>query len=399
MNRKINHEYRVKLGIIGLGGGAGDMIPVFASHGGYEIVAASDIEPDQLERFSAEFESSTYVEAERLCTDSNVELVYIATPNQFHYEHIMMALNHGKHVFVEKPMTLNLEEAEVIIGLANRNNLRLGVNVKHSFEPRIQLIRRMVVNGELGNLLMLNYWQYTDWLYRARTPEELDADLGGGVTWRQGPHQFDIIRTIGGGLVRSVRAMSGIWDETRPVPSCHLAFLEFENGVAATAVYDGFDHFKSEIFNIEDRDNSPDDISLNHASARRRLANMTDSTEEIRLKASQRYGGVRTRGNSSASWVLGGPLIVSFEKGDVRLTPQGIRVYGDEECWEISTPADLDGRHGIVNEFYESIKEERPPIADGRWGKATLEILLAVRDSSDQRKELIMQHQVSIQSP
>jgi len=199
--------------------------------------------------------------------------------------------------------------------------------------------------------------------------------------------------------VRSVRAMSGTWDETRPVPACHLAFLEFENGVAATAVYDGFDHFKSEIFNLEDRENSADDISRNHASARRRLANMNDSTEEIRLKASQRYGGVRARGNSSASWVSGGPLIVIFEKGDVRLTAQGIKVHGDEECWDISTPAYLDGRHGVVNEFYESLKEERPPIADGRLGRATLEILLAIRDSSHQRKELLMQHQVPIQSP
>ena len=126
---------------------------------------------------------------------------------------------------------------------------------------------------------------------------------------------------------------------------------------------------------------------------------MNDSTEEIRLKASQRYGGVRTRCNSSAAWVSGGPLIVSFEKGDVRLTDQGIKVYGDEECWDISTPADLDGRHGVVNEFYENLKEERPPIADGRWGRATLEILLAIRDYSHQRKELLMQHQVPIQSP
>ena len=74
-------------------------------------------------------------------------------------------------------------------------------------------------------------------------------------------------------------------------------------------------------------------------------------------------------------------------------------MHGDEECWDISTPADLDGRHGVVNEFYESLKEERPPIADGRWRRATLEILLAIRDYSHQRKELLMQHQVPIQSP
>ena len=53
---------------------------------------------------------------------------------------------------------------------------------------------------------MIHTWNFTDWIYRPRRPDELDISLGGGVTFRQGSHQFDIIRLLGGGMVKSVHA-------------------------------------------------------------------------------------------------------------------------------------------------------------------------------------------------
>ena len=198
-------------------------------------------------------------------------MVYIATPNQFHSEHALIALENKKHVYMEKPMTLTLEEADVMIQAAERNGMQLAVNVKHSFEPRIRKIREMVVSEELGKLRMLNYWYFNDWLYSPRTAEELTPELGGGVPWRQGPHQFDILRTIAGGLVRTVRATTGVWDETRPVPGCYSSFLEFENGVVATAVYSGYDHFNSRelTYRVDEGDAWPD--APVHAKARTAL--------------------------------------------------------------------------------------------------------------------------------
>ena len=141
-------------------------------------------------------------------------------------------------------MTLTLDDADVMIQTAKGHDVQLMVNVKHSFDPHPPN-QEIVQSGELGRLRMLHYWYFADWLYRPRTAEELNPSLGGGVTWRQGPHQFDILRTIAGGMVRSVRAMTGMWDESRPVVGCHAAFLEFEDGTAATAVYSGYDHFNS----------------------------------------------------------------------------------------------------------------------------------------------------------
>jgi phthalate 4,5-cis-dihydrodiol dehydrogenase len=391
------------VGVIGLGGGASDMIPALVRHPHIELTAAADIDPGQLQKFHGEFQAETYPSAEALCDNAHVDAVYIATPNQCHIDHALIALERGKHVLVEKPMTLSLEDADVMIDAAARRGVQLMVNVKHSFDPHIREIREIVQSGELGRLRMLHYWYFSDWLYRPRTAEELSPSLGGGVTWRQGPHQFDIIRTIAGGLVRSVRAMTGVWDERRPVVGCHTAYLEFEDGTAATAVYSGYDHFQSRELTFGVDDARPVVAPSAYARARRTLRQLESGDEEATLKRAQRYGGTSRAGRASgaapkrsAAWVLGGPLLVTFDKGDVRLTPSGLRVYGDEDTWEIPVNTETDGRHGIVDQMYEAMVNGRRPSADGPWAKATLEVLLAVLESARQRREIFLSHQVPL---
>jgi phthalate 4,5-cis-dihydrodiol dehydrogenase len=389
----------VRVGIIGLGGGASDMIPVFAQHPHIELTAAADIDQGQLEKFHREFHGETYLSAEALCENPQVDVVYIATPNQFHTEQALLALKQGKHVLVEKPMTLTLEDADVMIQAAERHGRHLMVNVKHSFDPYIRKLREIVQSGELGRLRMLHYWYFADWLYRPRTAEELDPSLGGGVTWRQGPHQFDILRTIAGGLVRSVRAMTGTWDERRPVVGCHAAFLEFEDGTAATAVYSGYDHFNSRELTFGVGEARPATESSAYAEARRTLRQLASGEAETALKRAQRYGGASRAGRAprrSATWTLGGPLIVTFERGDVRLTPGGLLIYGDDDTREIPISRETDGRHGIVDQLYEAVVDGRRPSADGRWGKATVEVLLAVFASARERREVFLAHQVPV---
>jgi phthalate 4,5-cis-dihydrodiol dehydrogenase len=390
------------LGIVGLGGGASDMIPVFAQHPHIVLTAAADIDQGQLEKFHREFRAKTYLSVEALCEHPHVDVVYIATPNQYHLEHALLALENGKHVLVEKPMTLTLDDADVMIEAADRHGVQLMVNVKHSFDPPIRKLREIVQSGELGRLRMLHYWYFSDWLYRPRTSEELTPSLGGGVTWRQGPHQFDLLRTIAGGMVRSVRAMTGTWDESRPVVGCHAAYLEFENGTAATAVYSGYDHFHSRelTFGVGEARSAAE--SSTYAQARKTLRRLAGEGAETALKRAQRYGGTgRAAGappRRSAAWVLGGPLIVTFDKGDVRLTPNGLRIYSDDDTWEIPISRETDGRHGIVNQMYEAVVNDRQPSADGRWGKATVEVLLAVFASARERREVFLSHQAPVRN-
>ncbi len=384
----------VNIGIIGLGGGASQMIPAFVKHPGLRVAAAADLDPGALDTFRQAFQKPTYSSAAELCQSSDVDAVYIATPNQFHTEQAVMALENRKHVLVEKPMTLTLADADRMIQTAQRYGMQLAVNVKHSFEPRIRRIREVVTSGELGRLRMLNTWYFSDWLYSPRTPEELTPELGGGVPWRQGPHQIDIIRTIAGGLVRSVRATTGVWDESRPVAGSYASFLEFEDGVVATAVYSGNDHFNTKTF-TQQVDAGSCWTAPEYAKSRKALRQTGGTEAEISLKRARRFGGASEVANWPMPWILGGPLIVSFDRGDVRLTSEGLMVYGEEEMQNLALSPDLDGRDGVVTAFYDAITTGQRPMNDGGWGKATLEVLLALFESSRERKEMFMAHQTS----
>jgi phthalate 4,5-cis-dihydrodiol dehydrogenase len=189
------------------------------------------------------------------------------------------------------------------------------------------------------------------------------------------------------------------------VVGCHAAYLEFEDGTAATAVYSGYDHFNSRELTFGVGEARPAAESSPYAQGRKTLRQLASGDAETALKRAQRYGGASRAGRAagapprrSATWVLGGPLVVTFEQGDVRLTPVGLRVYGDEETWDIPISRESDGRHGIVAQLYEAVVNGRRPWADGRWGKATLEVLLAVFASARERREVFLSHQVPLPS-
>jgi phthalate 4,5-cis-dihydrodiol dehydrogenase len=386
------------VGVIGLGGASLAMIPKFVQNPNFRIVAAADIDAEIMERFRKDFpDAVSYDDAARLCASRNVDLVYIATPNRFHAEHAAMALENKKHVLIEKPMTIDIAGAEQMIATAKRNGVLLGVNVKHSFEPRVLRLREMTRTAELGRLRMINSWRFVDWLYRPRTAEELTPEFGGGILWRQGAHHFDFIRTIAGGMVRSLRGTVDVWDPNRRVPGCYTAYLDFKDGTVATAINSGYDHFDSREF--VQRGFSVDLAS--HAKARRELRAAPDAAWEERAAREERYGGARTRSNEprpaqpSLGWIMGGPLLASFDKGDVRMTPGGLTVYGDDELREIKLGVKgEDGRDGRINTFYDAIVRGRPLPADGAWGMATLEVILAIEESARTRKETLLRHQI-----
>jgi phthalate 4,5-cis-dihydrodiol dehydrogenase len=379
------------------------MLPAFRRSAFLKLVAAADIDPEIRSRFVQDHENTVaYDSAEQLCDNPAVELVYIGTPNRLHFAHAMAALERGKNVLIEKPMAVTLEQADRMIAAAERHHVSLAVNVKHSFEPRIHRIREFVLSGELGRLMMIHNWRFADWLYRPRTPEEITPGFGNGILWRQGPHQFDIIRTIGGGLVRSLRGVTQVFDPARRVAGAFTAFLEFENGACATVIQSGYDHFSTRdlVFGFDGENPVGDPNS--HARARRRLLDQPDSAAwELSAAAAERYGGRRRtaapagKARQPNGWILGGPLVASFEHGDVRLSPNGLVVDGDTRQWEIGIDPGWDGRDGRLRNLYEAIAHGRPLTADGRWGKATQEVLIAVEESSATRAEVMLSHQVA----
>jgi phthalate 4,5-cis-dihydrodiol dehydrogenase len=390
----------LRFGFAGLGVASTQIIPDVANHPGVKITAAADVRPAALEHFAKEFGAETFLSVEDLVKSPNVDAIYVATPNHLHAEHVIMAAEYGKHVIVEKPMALTIEECEAMNAAAEKHGIKLLCGHTHSFDPPIRRMRQIVREGELGRLFMIQSWNYTDFIYRPRMPHELDTSRGGGVVYVQGPHHVDIVRLIGGGMVRSVRAMTGIVDQARPTEGYYTAFLEFEDGTPATLVYNGYSHFDTaELHYWVGEGGQPRDPKTN-VEARRNLGQVSPAKEGA-LKESMRYAGARAGGFAHRPvedvvrhQPFFGITLVSCEHGDIRQSPDGLLIYGDHENWEVPVPPGQRSRTAELDELYAAVVQDRPVYHDGRWGEATLEVCLAIYESARARREIILEHQV-----
>lgn len=385
----------LRLGIAGLGVAGHHILEACIENPHFTVTAAADLRHEALEKFQQEVEGETYESVADLCASPNVDAIYVCTPNQYHAEHVMAAASNGKHVIVEKPMALTIEECEAMNAAADLNGVKLLCGHTHSFDSPIRAMREIVTSGELGKLCMINTWHYQDWIYRSRMAEELDTSKGSNVVFRQGPHAIDIVRLLGGGLVRSVRAMTGIWDPARRVEGAWAAYLEFSDGTPATDVFSGYAHFDSAEFTSWQGEfpRSPE----HNLRSRRTIAGLRTPEDEWSLKGAKRYGGggeeSRLRGPEAPHSIFG-ITIVSCEHGDIRQTLDGLHIYGDERKWEVPVKGGDRGRELELEELYNAVLEDRPVAHDGRWGEATLEVVLAIMQSARERKEIVLSHQV-----
>ncbi len=387
----------LRFGVLGLGRGSSGMIVALARHGAARIAAAADLRPEPRERFARDFEVPTYARAEELCASPDVDVVYVATPHQFHAEHAIMAAEAGKHVVVEKPMALTLEECDAMIAAAERNRVQLVIGHTAGHNPAVKRMRSIVASGELGKLGLINVGAYTEFLYRARRPEELDTALGGGIIFNQVPHQVDAVRLVGGGMVRSVRAMTGVWDPARPTEGSYAAFLDFEDGAAAVLVYSGYDHFLSSELRTGIDPAWRQGLTATNGEARRRLRELTAEQGEAALVAASGYGAGRYDDVGGDLWQQElGHMVVSCEWGDIRLLADGLMVYADEGRWPLPIAAEggVRGRRDVIDEMVAAVTRGMTPAHNGCWAKATLAVCLAILQSSRERREIMVEHQV-----
>jgi phthalate 4,5-cis-dihydrodiol dehydrogenase len=384
----------LRFGIVGLGRAAAATVPAITRNPNTRVVAAADANPEVLDAFDQRYRVHKHSSIEDLSDDPEVDAVYVATPTHLHTQHVLTAVAAGKHVICEKPLAITLDDADRMIDAVEAQGVQFIVGQSQSYEPPIRAIREVVRSGELGGLGMISGWYFNDWLYRPRLPAELDTRSGGGVVFRQGAHHFDIARLIAGGMVRSVRATTGVWDPDRPTEGNYSAFLDFEDGAAANLVYSGYDHFfTTELTGGQTEGGTRiDPIEQTHAAARRVLAEVGDAA----LKGQVGFGGqVRDELRELPKFpAYFGMLIVSCEHGDIRQTPEGLLVYGDRDRWTIPLEPNRVGRDVMITELYDAVVNGKPALHSGRWAKATLEVSLAVLESARTRREVLLSHQV-----
>ncbi|MGH7003706.1 MAG: Gfo/Idh/MocA family protein, partial [Alphaproteobacteria bacterium] len=230
----------LRFGVAGLSRGFMLMLPTLALHPRARLVAAADPRPEAQARFAADFGGRAYDSVEALCRDPEIDVVYVASPHQFHETHTVAAASAGKHVLLEKPMALSLESCRRMIAAARAAGTHLIVGPSHSFDAPIALTRKLIASRAYGRVRMITALNYTDFLYRPRRPEELETAKGGGVMFSQAVHQVDIVRLLAGGVGVSVRAHTAAWDPARPAEGAYTALLHFAGGATAALTYSGY---------------------------------------------------------------------------------------------------------------------------------------------------------------
>lgn len=387
----------IRIGVLGLGRAFTLMLPTWRDDPRVRLVAAFDPRPKARAAFAQHFGGTAHDCAQGLCADPAVQWVYVATPHQLHAEHVCLAAQSGKHVLVEKPMALSLDETDRMIDACQRAGTHLMVGHSHSFDAPVLLARQLIDSGRYGAVRMIHAMQYTDFLYRPRRPEELDTEQGGGVIFSQAAHQVDVVRLLGGGRVARVRAMTGRWDPSRPTEGAYSALLAFETGAFASLTYNGYGHYDSDVLMDGMGELGQVKDPTAHTQTRARHASMRDELAEATAKAERNFGGQNWQPPAvqtpQASQHFG-PTIVSCERADLRLTPWGVQVIDASGIHHVAATLPAVARGEVIDELWATDRQASPPLHSGAWSRATLEVCLALLQSQRDGADVLLTRQV-----
>ena len=145
----------LRWGVLGTGGIAHLQTSDLLANG-FTVTAVGSRSQASATAFAAEFGiESAYASYEKLVADSNVDVVYVSTPHPFHAPNAMLALAAGKHVLLEKPFTVNAEEARAVVRLAANSGLVVLEAMWTRFLPQSVRVREIISTGAIGEVRTL----------------------------------------------------------------------------------------------------------------------------------------------------------------------------------------------------------------------------------------------------
>ncbi|MBK8048339.1 MAG: Gfo/Idh/MocA family oxidoreductase [Anaerolineales bacterium] len=166
--------------------------------------------PEKSQKFASQYGiPKAYQDFDEILADKAVQAVHITTPNRWHFDTAKAALLAGKHVLVEKPLTMTSQESAQLVALARTVNLAAGVNYNYRFYPTSLEARQRVRSGEIGEVFSIQGGYVQDWLlYPTDYNWRVLASEGGQLRALAdiGTHWMDLVQTITGLEIESLLA-------------------------------------------------------------------------------------------------------------------------------------------------------------------------------------------------
>jgi predicted dehydrogenase len=299
-----------------------------------------------------------YDDMDKIISESGCDVVDICIPNFLHAEATLKAAAAGRHIIIEKPLAVTLEEADDMIAACKKANVKLMYAEELCFAPKYERVRKMVNDGAIGDIYMLKQSEkhsgpHTDWFY--------DVNLaGGGVLMDMGCHAIAWFRwMLKNAKVESVYAsMSTVLHKDRTLGEDNsVLILEFENGVTAVAENSWAKH------------GGMDDRSEVHGTGGVVYADLF-------------------MGNAAVSYSQKG-YDYAMEKADTTI---GWSFTVFEEVFNQGYPHELQ-------HFIDCVQNNKEPVVTGEDGRAVLEIIYAAYASAAQGKKIKLPFSPKVSKP
>lgn len=222
----------INIGLIGCGRISKNHFEAISAQPDARCTACCDIVENRAraaaEKYHIPFWTTDYKD---MLQRADIDLIAVCTPSGLHPRHGIMAARHGKHVLTEKPMAVDLQEADQLIHVCREFNVKLFVVMQNRLNPAIQLLRRAYAEGRFGRIYMMTsniFWTRSQEYYDL-APWRGTWKLDGGAFMNQASHYVDILQWMGG-PVRSVLACTARMARDIEAEDTGSALLVFESG-------------------------------------------------------------------------------------------------------------------------------------------------------------------------
>ena len=307
-----------------------------------KLVAVATSREDTARRFAEKVQvDSWYTDYRELLKRDDIQVVNICTPPYLHEEMVLAAAEAGKHVLVEKPIAINLRQADTMIDACEKAGVKLGVIFQYRFSEAAQKLKKAVETLLFGRLFLGDVyvkWFRTGEYYQSASWRGLWSKEGGGALINQSIHAIDLLQWFMG-PVEWVEGVCQTVHHRIEVEDLGLALIRFQSGAVgviegSTALYPGF----------------PQRIELH---------------------------------GEKGSAILEGDRI-AFWKFQDNTVPMDLLQKGEVLNTSSSPTAGFSPEYHRrqIQDFLEAIRDNRPPLVDGIEGRKALEIVRAIYLSS-----------------
>ena len=225
---------RIGFGIIGIGIIGKTHALAINNNDNCSLVSAYHPDMGKVRAFSDKYGCKrAYDDLESFLSDPELEVVAIATPSGAHLDPALAAINHGKHVLIEKPLEISPQRCRMIIDAAREKGVLVGGIFQSRFYDASRLVKKAVEEGRFGRLTLVDAqvkWFRSQDYYDSGAWRGTWAMDGGGVLMNQGIHAIDLLQWLTG-KVSEVQAYTATLSHERiEVEDNAVAALRFENG-------------------------------------------------------------------------------------------------------------------------------------------------------------------------